>query len=266
MGVWGPAILSNDQAEDLQSNWKFYLGEGHDPKELTDGLIGLAKEESIFEEKEEEYDFWLSLALIQWKTGRLQENVKQRALEMLSHSKIEEIEADRWTERSDYNRRLRHLSKLRITLNSEQPKPRRISKYFLRSTSLKLGDIFTIGLSSGNYVIMKVIEIEEEVEYGYDVSVPSVVLFNYTSRTKPSSTDLRGLTFVNIAGNMESEPRFRFTLWETSIRNSEPTNRIEIVENDPRIESIPGGNGGFCEWNRIDSKLEEWITTHNRLP
>ena len=92
MGTWGPAILSNDLASDVRDEWKEMLGDGISPEDATALIIKAAKDDHILNDEVEEYEFWLSFSLIQWKTGRLQKEVKQKALSFLKDKKINRIE------------------------------------------------------------------------------------------------------------------------------------------------------------------------------
>ena len=98
---------------------------------------------------EEEVDFWLSLALIQWKTGRLQQVVLEKAIELLKSDHLIAIEQRRWEGKELYNKRISHLKKLEATLNSNQPSAKKIPKPFYRETILKKGDLITFELHSG---------------------------------------------------------------------------------------------------------------------
>lgn len=82
MGTWGAGIFSNDTSADVRDEYRELVSEGRDGREATRALI---------EEYEDDVadpgvapDVWLALAATQWKVGRLEEEVKARALELFT--------------------------------------------------------------------------------------------------------------------------------------------------------------------------------------
>ncbi len=152
MGTWGTAIFSDDLASDIREDFKEIIGEGKSPEEATEILINQYKSEI------DDYDsgsvFWLSLAATQWQNGRLLENVKERALEIINQS----IDLRRWQDNSkDLEKRRKVLQKLKDQLLSPQPLPKKISKRFKDSTTFEIGDIFSYKTISGNFILLRVI-------------------------------------------------------------------------------------------------------------
>lgn len=262
MGTWGPAILSNDFSSDLKAEWKELLGEGYSPEAITEYFIKSAKEQGVFDDLEEKYEFWISLAFIQWKTGRLQKIVKNKAQSFLLPIIIEEIEKNRWDNKSDYRKRIIHLDKLKIILNSEQPKPKKIRKPYRQSTNLKRGDIFTIKLKSNKYVLLEVLEITID----YKSEIPTVILYNYLSDEKPNKETIKKSNIMCF----KKDPLFynghsNFQLGGVKKSQNEPINRIEFIKRN-RIPSIkPHMPIGLCFWDEIDKLLEIWIDENKNI-
>lgn len=80
MGAWGVAILSDDIAEDIKLMYKDLLANEYSNEDASRIVIEEYKNEL---DDEETIVFWLVFASIQWKLGRLQENVKQEALQII---------------------------------------------------------------------------------------------------------------------------------------------------------------------------------------
>ncbi|EJR26152.1 hypothetical protein IIG_05474 [Bacillus cereus VD048] len=80
MGAWGVAILSDDIAKDIQLIYKDLLGNEYSNEEASRIVI---EEYQTELDDEEIIVFWLAFACIQWKLGRLQENVKLEALQII---------------------------------------------------------------------------------------------------------------------------------------------------------------------------------------
>lgn len=156
MGAWGVVILSDDIAKDIQLIYKDLLGNEYSNEEASRIVI---EEYQTELDDEEIIVFWLAFACIQWKLGRLQENVKLEALQIIESG----ADLSRWEDEPKLQRKREVvLNKLREQLQSPQPQAKKVPKRFIANTSLKAGDAVSYELVSGNYIILKVIEIIEE--------------------------------------------------------------------------------------------------------
>ena len=81
MGAWGPGLYQDDVAEDVRDEYKDGLKKGTNEIELTDRLI----EENRFSlpDPDDAPVFWFALADTQWKLGRLEDRVKEKALQYI---------------------------------------------------------------------------------------------------------------------------------------------------------------------------------------
>ncbi|WP_214795799.1 MULTISPECIES: hypothetical protein [unclassified Exiguobacterium] len=156
MGVWGVAILSNDLAEDIRFSYKDLLGDGYSNEQASERVI----QEHIDELDDEEMIlFWLSFALIQWKLGRLQDHVKQNAVEIIDSG----IELENWNDDLKLKKKREAvLLKLKHQLNQPQPLAKKIPKRFVANTTFKSGDIVSFQMDSSEYILLKVIDIIEQ--------------------------------------------------------------------------------------------------------
>ncbi len=140
MGSWGTGIYSNDTAQDLKEELKDIYGYYDDPKDSDKHIFEMYK--STVEQKwiDDDYaSFWYALADWQWKHGILTEEVKNKALELLSvYAGIEDWEAD--ASKRDVEKRKAVLNKLKEQLMSEQP-PCKKPKFRVAKPKHKVGDI-----------------------------------------------------------------------------------------------------------------------------
>lgn len=271
MGTWGPAIMSNDYAEDIKESWKVKIGNGETPEHATKQIISEYDIPSEFSNTEDEYNFWLSLALVQWKTGRLIEGVKSKALRLLSEEVIAEIETDRWESNSDYKKRIGHLKKLEKTLHSPQPKAKRITKPFSRKSTLNSGDIISIQLKSAEYIVLEIVAIEIDRED----QIPRAILLNYLSKEVPTKDSVEGLKpltlrkiynsknieMVNGERKVEYVDIFQnqFTLWATSKRYDEPKERIIFISTNRISKYKKNTDAIWLNWKDIDEEPLKWL-------
>jgi hypothetical protein len=120
MGTWGAGIFMDDQACDVRDQYLDGLADGTDEDELVDGLI-----EELGNDVDDYPVGILALAATQYKYGRLRDDVKSRALEVIKSG----ADLARW-EDSDVARRRAALAALKRKLESPQPSrtlPRRRS-------------------------------------------------------------------------------------------------------------------------------------------
>ncbi|MDP9351789.1 MAG: hypothetical protein M3P51_09665 [Chloroflexota bacterium] len=152
MGAWGPAIFSDDIACDVRDDYRELIGQGVSGTEATRRLI----EEYRPDDDPDDTVFWLGLAATQWRLGRLEEGVKERALRIIGDG----TDLRRWEEevsRRDIGRRRAALEKLREQLLSPQPLPKRVRAPYKQETELEVGDVWSYRLLSGRYSLLRVV-------------------------------------------------------------------------------------------------------------
>jgi len=89
MGSWGPGIFSDDLACDLREEFRELIAEGHSPEEATTKLRDAYTPDDDLGDRT---TFYLALAAVQWKAGRLLEPVGDNAFE--SYSKVLDLDPE----------------------------------------------------------------------------------------------------------------------------------------------------------------------------
>ncbi len=91
MGAWGTGIYSNDTAEDLRDTCKDIFA-FYDNEEGNRRIFEIFAELIAQKQIDNDYaSFWYALADWQWKHGLLTENIKEKAVTLLSdYAGIEE--------------------------------------------------------------------------------------------------------------------------------------------------------------------------------
>ena len=79
MGTWNVGIFQNDIADDVKDEYIDCLREGLSDEEADKKVIK-NNLDIINLESYDSVEFWLGLAMIEWKYGRLQEYTKKRPL------------------------------------------------------------------------------------------------------------------------------------------------------------------------------------------
>jgi len=77
VGIWGPGIFSDDVADDVREEYRELLGDDVPDEEATRQILA-----EYLREPGDETTVWLALAATQTGLGRLDDNVKAKALEL----------------------------------------------------------------------------------------------------------------------------------------------------------------------------------------
>lgn len=152
MGAWGPAIFSDDIACDIRDAYRDLVGEGLTGEQATDALL------DEFGEAVNDMDdgpvFWFALAATQWKCGRLEERVKQKALSLLDAGE----DLPRWEEDPAQQReRAKVLRKLCEQITSPQPPMKKIRRRYRDACEWDKGELIAYQLLSGRWIVLHVI-------------------------------------------------------------------------------------------------------------
>lgn len=139
MGAWGTGIYSNDTAADLRDTCKDIFA-FYDVEDGNRRIFEIFAELIAQKQIDNDYaSFWYALADWQWKHGMLTENIKEKAVTLLSdYAGIEEWEES--GNKRDVAKRKRTLDLLRTQLQSPQP-PMKKPKIHLCKPKHKTGDI-----------------------------------------------------------------------------------------------------------------------------
>jgi hypothetical protein len=255
MGTWGTAIFSDDLASDIKSEFRNKIGFGKTPIEATEELLKDYSDE--IEDSDESSVFWLSLALTQWNIGRLLENVKEKALEVIKNG--QDLEKWKYDEKSFKKRKL-VLEKLKKQLLTEQPKQKKIAKPFIRETTLEKGDIISYQVKNDKFIILKVIDIQQD-QIGD--RYPLIEALNFYENVIPKLSEIENLDYKNLDkdggiddGFLKVEPSGQFYLSPYGKRDIEPIERIKILVKKTNVKSRKGTSPLFW-WRDFDNLIIE---------
>lgn len=188
MGAWGANLYQDDVALDVKDEYKDNLRRGKTNEEAMQEIID--KYQELLEDKEDRGVFWLALADTQWNLGRLDEQVKEQALEIIELG----TDLKRWEINEKlYNKRKEILEKLKEKLLSPQPEEKRMPKYRTYKCEWKNGDVFAYQLKSeyakeqgleGRYLIIQKID---EIDWYPCSTIPLVRVKITEDKTIPKT-------------------------------------------------------------------------------
>jgi len=247
MGAWGVAILSDDIAEDIKLLYKDLLANEYSNEEASRIVIEEYKNEL---DDEETIVFWLVFSSIQWKLGRLQENVKQKALQIIESG----ADLVRWEEEPKLQKKREAvLNKLREQLHSPQPEAKKVPKRFIANTSLKAGDAVSYELISGNYIILKVIEIIEE---WYGDRYPLFEICDWEGKEVPSKEQINQFGLKKRIYEDGKQEMMKLAIYPSGKRDN-PTKRMQIVAENVKVVLNVGTPYTVMSWKELDNYLHE---------
>ena len=170
MGAWGTGLYQDDDTCDIKEEYLTYLRIGMSNEEAQEELIECNEE--LIEDEEIGPLFWLALADTQWEYGRLTNEVKEEALEVINSGK----DLERWEEdKKLYEKRKKVLEDLKERLNTKQPEEKKIRKMRFTRPNWNVGDILLYQIQEedlkdhkwyGKYVLLKVMG-TEKLTIGY---------------------------------------------------------------------------------------------------
>jgi len=247
MGAWGVAILSDDIAEDIKLLYKDLLANEYSNEDASRIVIEEYKNEL---DDEETIVFWLVLASIQWKLGRLQENVKQEALQIIESG----ADLARWEEEPKLQKKREVvLNKLREQLHSPQPEAKKVPKRFIANTSLKAGDAVSYELVSGSYIILKAIEIIEE---WHGDRYPLFEICDWEGREVPSKEQINQFGLKKRIYEDGKQEMMKLAIYPSGKRDN-PTKRMQVVAENVKVVLNVGTPYTVMSWKELDNYLHE---------
>ncbi len=136
MGFWGSSLYSNDCTCDVRDYYLDLLKSDPEEKDLSERVIEHFRE---YLGTDEEPLFWYALADSQWQKGRLDPDVREKALQWLQKNGGLEFWEDSKTKGTGW---IKTMEKLRERLHTPQPKKTRINRAQVLTNPWDIGDVY----------------------------------------------------------------------------------------------------------------------------
>src|ERR1044071_9761294 len=107
MGIWGAGLFEKDDAADLRFEYRAFLADAQSDAGATDWVA--RDYAASLDRPQDTTPFWLALASIQWRIGRLDPRVKAAALAIIDDG----LDLAQWQESPARKKRSAVLSRLR---------------------------------------------------------------------------------------------------------------------------------------------------------
>lgn len=182
MGAWGPGIFSDDTALDIKGGYRELLEDQVPDDEAMRKVV------AEYAHLDDELPIlWLALAAAQSQLGRLDDQVKARALTVIDTG----AGLDLWEEAGSaaLAKRQAALRKLRGQLTGPQPTRKAVRRPWRDVTDLQAGDVLSFTSTSSDMALLRVLRIDD-----HRVGVaPIVQRLDWSGGKMPAAWRLRRL-------------------------------------------------------------------------
>lgn len=198
MGTWGAGLYANDTGSDVRDAYIDYLRDGLSDEEAYKKLIDEFDE--YLNDEDEEPLFWLALADVQWKSGRLRPEVKEKALTLIENNAGMELWAESANKGAGWKKT---LQKLKSRLNSPMQKRKKFRKPepFI-SNPWEIGDVYAYKFHtedskkwgvSGKYIVLQKVG---NILYYDDFFLSVIQVFDCVFDELPSIKDIQNVRLL----------------------------------------------------------------------
>jgi len=155
MGAWGTAIFSNDTSADVRGDFRELIEDGLSDQAATAEILERYRE--VASDADEATAFWTGLAAVQSRLGRLQFEVRDRAIALIDGGGDIHL----WKSSSDEGRRRAALSKLKDELLGPQRAPIKLKRPRPIPSPVETGQLIGLPLDDGREARLRVIGMKE---------------------------------------------------------------------------------------------------------
>ena len=195
MGAWGAALFADDDAADLREDYRAYLADAQSDTGATD--LAARDYEASLDRPGETTAFWLALAAIQWRMGRLDPRVGAVCLTIIDSG----IDLEKWANSPDHGKRAAVLAKLRRMISSPLPPARAMPKPMpVQLPGWEFGEVVGYRMANGKYALLHALNYRG---WSTDaVRAPVASILSWFSESVPDQQTIDELTYINHDGHL----------------------------------------------------------------
>ncbi len=251
MGAWGVGVFSDDLACEVRDAYRNLVADGCSARRAKEAILGYWG--PFLDDFDSGPVIWLSLAVTQWKLGRLDEGTRDQALAMIESGKAARLWADekRWLKKRESV-----LRQVQVQLLSAQPLPRMLRKRFKNTCEWERGEMICYRTRSGQFVVFRVIG--SYTDRGG--TSPVVELLDRVFETLPSAGDLNSIPIRSGRFADGFEPGLCSTVTQLFIGRLSsrelPQHRVNRLGTISEPTQQVGGFLG-ATWKTLDSQLAD---------
>lgn len=243
----GPGLYDDDTGADVRRRYRELVADGATGEEATDALI--AEWNEPLADPDDAPAFWLALADTQSRVGRLEDRVRQQALDVIESG----VDLARFAhDRRLYARRQQVLANLAERLTGPQRTPSRIRPPFRSLSPVTSGDIFWFALPSGRRVLLRCVGVSGDDRDSY----PTVEVLDWDGDGAPPDPS----ALPSRAGRPNPSGSWPDLLsLVRDPRDPDPAHRIEIVARGAPITRRRLSPSMMVPWRRLEDDLSRFF-------
>lgn len=193
MGTWGAALFDDDETADLRQDYPVFLADAQSDEGATD--LAVRNYGADLSRPEDHTAFWLALAVVQWKFGRLDHRVLQAALRIIDDG----IDLAKWADSPLRPKRQSVLKKIRAQITAPCPPAKPLPRPLpVQLPGWEFGEVVAYRLSTGRCAVLHVLGYQAWSDLA--VKAPVVTVLNWFRDELPDETAVQGLTYINHNG------------------------------------------------------------------
>lgn len=193
MGTWGAALFDDDDAADVRQDYRVWLADAQSNEGATD--LAMPNYGADFSRLADTTAFWLALAVVQWKYGRLDPRVLQAALRIID----EGLDIAKWADSPLRAKRQSTLKKIRSQITAPSPPAKPFPKPLpVQLPGWEFSEVVAYRTASGRYAVLHVMNYRAWSDLA--VKAPVVTILNWFGNELPDETAVKGLTYINHNG------------------------------------------------------------------
>jgi hypothetical protein len=245
MSYDGAGLYDDDAGHDIRSGYRELVADGLSGEAATDALV--AEWGDALSEPDEAAAFWLALADTQWKVGRLEDRVRERALGLIASGEdLARFEHDPRL----HARRAVVLADLEAELRSPQRKPSRIRKPFRAVSPVGVGDVFWFAMPDGRRWLLRCVAINGDERS----NSPTVEVLDWSGPDDPHDTETLRPRHPSPYPNGQEKPDL---LWLVRYpRDPDPAVQVTMVATATRVTRQDTLPATMTPWVDLPERLE----------
>jgi hypothetical protein len=251
MGTWAYGLYADDDAQDARYAYKQLLSQGLDDKAASDQFLKDWKES--LKDSDEGPLIWMVLAETQWKLGRLEDRVRDKAIRIIDDGSS----LDRWREGGEkmVARRQKVLDALKEQLLSPQPARKVIKvKRPSKIATWTPGELFSYRLKSGQLVVLCL----EDVHEGHHARLSAL---DWIGDQVPAAAKLKSLKRKRLTLSDKSYGGGPYTHWHVLAlkKRDVPYDRMTRLEVKSALAPEKERFGTVQKWGELDESLQAFF-------
>lgn len=184
MGIWGTSLFSSDTALDAKDTYLLWLSKGVPDDVALKRVLDIAPRPH----DDDECEFWLALASTQWKYGRLDDCVKQKALALIESGG----DVNKWKlmgKFKDVQKRKKVIEDVKAQLLMEMPARKKVKEEYYPISPWESGDVILYNINDkqsnselqNKWVALHIVSVSTSINKNYDTRVDyvSFMLFSW---------------------------------------------------------------------------------------